>query len=120
MGVDGLEASLDLWIGTFTGREVASIKSVIRFLKMISECIGRNSGPEDDSEDLLEEFGDIAMLREVLNDGFKEDVDEYMDEDASAGLIGFLRYSNIVTCICILYCSVFSILGVRIVLCCLG
>ena len=96
MGVDGLEASLDLWIGTFTGREVASIKSVIRFLKMISECIGRNSGPEDDSEHLLEEFGDIAMLTEVLNDGFKEDIDELID-DSSAGLIGFLRYSNIVT-----------------------
>ena len=60
------------------------MKSVIKFLKMMSEWIGRNSGPEDDSEDLLEEFGDIAMLREVLNDGNKEDIDESMD-DASAG-----------------------------------
>ena len=96
MGVDGLEASLDLWMGTFTGKEVASMKSVIKFLKMISEWIGRNSGPEDDSEDLLEEFGEIVMPKEVLNDGFKEDIDASMG-DASAGLIGFLRYSNIVT-----------------------
>ena len=36
------------------------------------------------------------MLREVLIDGFKEDIDELMD-DASVGFIGFLRYSNIVT-----------------------
>ena len=91
MGVDGLEASLDLWMGTFTGREVASMKSVIKFLKMMSEWIGRNSGPEYDIEDLLEEFGDISMLREVLIDGFKEDIDELMD-DASVGFIGFLRY----------------------------
>ena len=96
MGVDGLEASLDLWMGTFTGREVASMKSVIKFLKMMSEWIGRNSGPEDDNEDLLDEFGDIVMLREVLNDRFKEDMGESLGE-ASAGLIGFLRYSNIVT-----------------------
>ena len=87
------------------------MKSVIKFLKMMSEWIGRNSGPEDDNEDLLEEFGDIAMLREVLNDGNKEDIDESMG-DASAGLIGFLRYSNIVTWICSL--------GVRTVECCLG
>jgi hypothetical protein len=76
MGVDGLEASLDLWMGTFTGKEVASMKSVIKFLKMMSDWIGRNSGPEDESEDLLDDFGDIAMLREVLNDGFKEDINE--------------------------------------------
>ena len=111
MGVDGLEASLDLWMGTFTGKEVASMKSVIKFLKMISEWIGRNSGPEDESEDLLEEFGDIAMLTEVLNDVFNEDNDELID-DASAGLIGFLRYSNIVPRI--------YFLGVGTVECCLG
>ena len=93
MGVDGLEASLDLWMGTFTGKEVASMKSVIKFLKMISEWIGRNSGPDDDSEYLLEEFGDTSML---FNDVLKEDMDDFMDDD-SAGLIGFQRYSNIVT-----------------------
>ena len=95
------------------------MKSVIKFLKMMSEWIGRKSGPEDDSEDLLEEFGDIAMLTEVLNDVFKEDNDELKD-DASAGLKGFLRYSNIVTGICILYCSVFSILGGILVSCSLA
>ena len=36
------------------------------------------------------------MLAEVLNDLSKEDIDELMD-NASAGLIGFLRYSNVVT-----------------------
>ena len=36
------------------------------------------------------------MLAEVLDDGFNEDMYEFMD-DASAGLIGLLRYSNIVT-----------------------
>ena len=46
------------------------------------------------------------MLKE-LNDV----VNEYIF-DASAGLIGFLRYSNIVTWICIL--------GVKNVECCLG
>ena len=101
MGVDGLEASLDLWMGTFTGKEVASMKSVIKFLKMMSEWIGRNSGPEDDSDDLLEEFGDIDMLAEVLKDGFREDIDESIN-DVSAGLIGFRKYSNIVTRIIIL------------------
>ena len=82
----------------FTGKDVASMKPVIKFLKMMSEWIGRNSGPEDDSEDLLEEFGEISMLREVLNDVFNEDIDESTVE-TSAGLIGFLRYSNIITCI---------------------
>ena len=53
MGVEGRDASLDLWMGTFTGREVASKKSFIRFLLMISECMGRNSGLEEDRDDLL-------------------------------------------------------------------
>ena len=53
IGVEGRDASLDLWMGTFTGREVASRKSVTRFLLMISECMGRNSGLEEDRDDLL-------------------------------------------------------------------
>ena len=53
IGVEGRDASLDLWMGTFTGREVASKKSVTRFLLMISECMGRNSGLEEDRDDLL-------------------------------------------------------------------
>ena len=53
MGVAGLDASLDLCMGTFTGREVASKKSVTRFLLIISGCIGLNSGLEEDREDLL-------------------------------------------------------------------
>ena len=42
-------------MGTFTGRELADRKSVIRFLLMISECIGRNSGFEEESDDFLDE-----------------------------------------------------------------
>ena len=49
----GLDASLDLCTGTFIGKEVASKKSVTRFLLIISGCIGLNSGLEEDKEDLL-------------------------------------------------------------------
>ena len=47
----------------------------------------------------------------LFNDVFKEDIDEFMDDD-SLDLIGFLRYSNIVTWLCIL--------GVRTGECCMG
>ena len=65
MGVEGRDASLDLWMGTFTGREVASRKSVTRFLLIISECIGRKSGLEDEREDLLETVEEAVDIGEV-------------------------------------------------------
>ena len=46
-------------MGTFTGREVASRKSVTRFLLIMSEWIGRNLGLEEDNEDLLLEEMEI-------------------------------------------------------------
>ena len=55
-------------MGTFTGREVASRKSVIRFLLMISECMGRNSGLEEDRDDLLlDEFELVTEMDEEDN-----------------------------------------------------
>ena len=46
---------LDLWIGTFTGTDVASRKSVTSFLLIISEWMGRKSGLDDDNDVLLED-----------------------------------------------------------------
>ena len=70
MELDGLDASLDLWMGTFTGKEVASKKSVTRFLLIMSEWMGRNSGREEDKDDLLLEeleFGmDIVDPEDIL------------------------------------------------------
>ena len=81
----GLDASLDLWIGTFTGSEVASRKSVTRFLLIISGCIGLNSGLEEDREDLLLEV-----------------VDENVEGDGVSVMVRFLiertRKSHIITC----------------------
>ena len=55
MGVAGLDASLDLWMGTFTGREVASRKLVFSVLLTISQWMGRKSGREQESEDFFDE-----------------------------------------------------------------
>ena len=76
MGVEGRDASLDLWMGTFTGREVADRKSVIRFLNMMSERMGRNSGPEDDKEDLREEPCEMEMAGEVVKEEVGEEARE--------------------------------------------
>jgi hypothetical protein len=66
MGVEGLDASLDLWMGTFTGREVASRKSVIRCRRIISEWMGRNSDWEEDNDDLrLEELEFCVEMDDV-------------------------------------------------------
>ena len=54
-------------MGTFTGREVASRKSVTRFLLIMSEWIGRNSGLEEDNEDLLLEEIDILEKDEAVD-----------------------------------------------------
>ena len=71
MGVGGLEASLDLWMGTLTGREVASRKLVRRVLLTISEWIGRKSGLEHEREDFLdediEEVVEFEIVGEYLN-----------------------------------------------------
>ena len=61
MGVEGWDASLDLWMGTFTGREVAIWKSVFSFLLTISECMGRNSGLEEDRDDFLDDTVEEAV-----------------------------------------------------------
>ena len=56
---------LDLWMGTFTGREVASRKSVTRFLRIISGWIGRKFGLDDDTDVLLDDLSlenDIGEL----------------------------------------------------------
>ena len=55
MELDGLDASLDLWMGTFTGREVASRKLVFSVLLTISQWMGRKSGREQESEDFFDE-----------------------------------------------------------------
>ena len=55
IGVLGMMASLDLCIGTFTGRDVASRKSVTRFLLTISGLTLPNSSLEEDREELSEE-----------------------------------------------------------------
>ena len=61
MGVLGTMASLDLWMGTFTGREVAKRKSVTRFLLIITGLMLPNSSLEEDKEDpeelLLQDIG---------------------------------------------------------------
>ena len=64
---EGLTASLDLCMGTFTGREVASRKSVTRFLLIMSEWIGRNSGREEDNEDLLLDEMEILEKDEAVD-----------------------------------------------------
>ena len=51
MRVFGLMASLDLWIGTFAGREVAKKKSVTRFLLISSRLMLPNSSLKKDKED---------------------------------------------------------------------
>ena len=61
MGVAGLDASLDLWMGTFTGREVASRKLVFKVLLTISEWMGRKSGREQEREDFLDEDVEEAV-----------------------------------------------------------
>ena len=61
MGVAGLDASLDLWMGTFTGREVASRKLVFRVLFTISLWMGRKSGREQEREDFLDENVEEAV-----------------------------------------------------------
>ena len=69
-----------LWVGTYAGREVDSRKSVINFLNMISEWTGRNSGPEEDREDLLENVEDVLTLQESSNDeSSKEMADIVLD-----------------------------------------
>ena len=50
-----LTASRSLWMGTLTGKLVASKKSVIRFLWMISVWIGRTSWTEEETEERREE-----------------------------------------------------------------
>ena len=68
MGVGGLEASLDLWMGTLTGREVASRKLVRRVLLTISEWIGRKSGLEHEREDFFDEdVVEFEIVGEYLN-----------------------------------------------------
>ena len=71
MGVGGLEASLDLWMGTLTGREVASRKLVWRVLLTISEWIGRKSGREHERDDFLDE--DVEEVEKL------QIVDEYLN-----------------------------------------
>ena len=66
MGVGGLEASLDLWMGTLTGREVASRKLVWRVLLTISEWIGRKSGREHERDDFLDEDVEEAVEFEIV------------------------------------------------------
>ena len=68
-------------MGTFTGRELADRKSVIRFLLMISEWIGRNSGLEEESDDFLDEDLEesVDIGEEDLNDkNEKKDIVEYL------------------------------------------
>ena len=77
IGVEGWDASLLLCNGTFTGREVASRKSVTRFLWIMSECRGRNSGREEDKDDLLE-LSRVDEI-EIEEETFKEDVKELFE-----------------------------------------
>ena len=49
------ETLLDLWMGTFTGREVASRKSVTSFLRIISGWMGRKCGLDDERDVLLDD-----------------------------------------------------------------
>ena len=63
MGVEGLDASLKLWMGTFTGREVASRKFVRRVLLTISEWMGRKSGLDEDRDD----FFDDDVVNDVID-----------------------------------------------------
>ena len=46
---------LDLWMGKFTGTDVASRKSVTSFLLIISEWMGRKLGLDDDRDVLLDD-----------------------------------------------------------------
>ena len=62
MGVEGLDASLKLWMGTFTGREVASRKLVRRVLLTISEWMGRKSGLDEDRDDFFDDVVDAEEL----------------------------------------------------------
>ena len=61
IGVEGRDASLDLWMGTFTGREVAIWKSVFSVRLTISECMERNSGLEEDRDDFLDDTVEEAV-----------------------------------------------------------
>jgi hypothetical protein len=79
MGVEGLDASLKLWMGTFTGREVASRKLVRRVLFTISQWMGRKSGLDEDRDDF-----------------FDDDVVD-IDVDDAEDLNGRNKYSNILT-----------------------
>ena len=63
--MEGWDTSLVVWIGTFNGMEVADRKSVMRFLRMISEWI------EEERDDLLEEERDDLLI----------DDDELFDTD---------------------------------------
>ena len=54
MGVEGLDASLKLWMGTLTGKEVSSRKLVRRVLLTISEWMGRKSGLDEDRDDFFD------------------------------------------------------------------
>ena len=62
MGVEGLDASLKLWMGAFTGREVASRKLVRRVLLTISEWMGRKSGLDEDRDDFFDDVVDAEEL----------------------------------------------------------
>ena len=66
MGVEGLDASLKLWMGTLTGREVASRKLVRRVLLTISEWMGRRSGLDEDRDDFFDD--DVVDDDVVVND----------------------------------------------------
>ena len=78
-GVEGLDASLFLWMGTFIGWEVASRMSIRRVLLKVSEWMWRR----DDR--LLDDF-------EFSND--KDDEDDRLEVMC---LIGRSKKSHIVT-----------------------
>ena len=56
---------------------MASRKSVTRFLWIMSECRGRNSGREEDKDDLLE-LSRVDEI-EIEEETFKEDVKELFE-----------------------------------------
>ena len=68
---------------------------------MISEWMGRNSGPDEDKEDIREELQDMEMLGEMLKEELGDDIKQSGELEV---LTGCRRYSNIVTRMLLLDC----------------
>ena len=93
------EASLDLWIGTLTGKLVASKKSVIRFRWMITVWIGRTSRWDEEMREEEEE----GVEWEMTFDEEEEEEEEEEMEEVREEKIGRRRNSNILRQLLILH-----------------